>query len=89
MSVLLSSGDSRTRSGRLLSMRMIARVGATLGGRLVRDQSVQSVPLMGAAVGAATNTWFIRNVAQVGRQIYRERFLIAKHGPEVAVPVGN
>jgi hypothetical protein len=87
VSLALSSGDPRIRSQRLLSMRMMTSVSATLGARFVRDKPAQAVPLLGAVVGAATDAWFVRTVARITRQIDRERWLIAKHGPAVAVPV--
>jgi hypothetical protein len=87
LSVLLAEGDSRAESRRLLSMQMITKVAHTLASRLVRAKTAQAVPIVGAGIAAAFNAWFVRTLTQTAFHLYRERFLIAKRGPDVAVSV--
>jgi hypothetical protein len=87
VSLLLAGGDSRAESRRLFGMQMVTKVANTLVSRLVKAKMVQIVPVVGAGIAAAFNAWFVRTVTQAALQLYRERFLIEKRGPQVAVPV--
>jgi hypothetical protein len=87
LSVLLSEGDSSAESRRLLSMQMVTKVADALGSRLVKAKMAQSIPVVGAGVAAAFNAWFMKTLTVSAFQLYRERFLIEKHGPQVVVPV--
>jgi hypothetical protein len=88
-SVLLAREDSRAEARRLFSMQMVTKVANTIANRLVKAKLVQFVPVVGAGIAGAFNAWFIRTVTQAAFQVYRERFLIEKRGPQVAVAVRN
>jgi hypothetical protein len=87
MSVLLASDESRAKSRRLLSAQTVSKVAQVLASHLVKAKMAQSIPVVGAGVAAAVNAWLMRTVTQTAHQLYRERFLIAKRGPQVAVRV--
>jgi hypothetical protein len=87
LSVVLTDGDPRGGSRRLLSMQMVTKIGQTVANRLVKAKMAQFVPTIGAGVAAAFNAWFASRVTQTAFQLYRERFLIRKRGPQIAVPV--
>ena len=87
LSVLLSHADSRAASRRLLSMQTVTRIANMLATRLVKAKMAQSIPILGAGVAATFNAWFARTVTQTAYQLYRERFLVEKRGPEVVVQV--
>jgi hypothetical protein len=56
----------------VLSLQRIARaIGVNLGRRKVAG----SIPVLGAAVGAAVNGWYLADVAQVARCVFQERWL--------------
>ena len=42
---------------------------------------------LSGAVGGGFNAWYVGAVTETAYLMYRERFLIEKHGPEVAVPI--
>jgi hypothetical protein len=87
LSVLISREDSRTESRRLLSMQTVTKIANTLARRLVRAKAAQSIPIVGAGIAATFNAWFARTVTQTAYQLYRERFLVAKRGPQIVVQV--
>lgn len=60
----------------VFSMQTLAsRIGVQLGRRKV----LGVVPLLGAAVGASMNAWYIHDIASVARYVYQERWLHAKY----------
>jgi hypothetical protein len=87
LSVMLAGKESRSESGRLFGMQMVTKFANTIVSRLVKAKMAQAIPVVGAGIAAAFNAWFLRTVTQSAFQLYRERFLIEKHGPQVAVPV--
>lgn len=52
-----------------------SRIGLQLG----RRKAFGVVPVLGAAVGASMNAWYLRDIAQVARYVYQERWLHAKY----------
>ena len=76
LSVLLAESDSRAESRRLLSMQMVTTVANTLGGRLMRAKAAQSIPIVGAGVAAAFNTWFIKTLTESAFHLYTSRALL-------------
>jgi hypothetical protein len=87
VSLLLAGRDPRGESRRVLSTQLVARLANTIAVRLVQSKPAQGIPIVGAAVGAAFDVWFLHEVTRMAFQLYRERFLIHKHGPQVAVSV--
>jgi hypothetical protein len=82
-----AAGESEAESRRLLGMEMATKVAHVLGERLAGMSLVSAVPVLGAGLAAAFNTWFLRTLSETAYQLYRERFLLAKRGPGVVVPV--
>jgi hypothetical protein len=60
----------------IFSLQSLAqRIGVNLGKRKVAG----SIPVLGAAVGAAVNAWYLADVAQVARYVFQERWLAGKY----------
>lgn len=60
----------------VFSLQNLARrIGVNLGRRKIAG----SVPVLGAAVGAAINAWYLGDVAQTARCVFQERWLMRKH----------
>lgn len=62
------------------SMKKIAE---KLGIRLTKAKLAQMLPVAGAVVGGSLNVMFTNRVCTTARNLYRERFLVAKYGPDV------
>ncbi len=87
LSRMFAAGDSKAESRRILGMQMVTRVARVVGGRLARVGVASAVPVLGAGIAGAFNAWFLKTLTETAFQMYRERFLIEKHGPDVVVPV--
>jgi hypothetical protein len=87
VSVLLAGRDPRSESRRVLSTQLVARLANTIAVRLIQSKPAQGIPIVGAGVGAAFDVWFLREVTRMAFQLYRERFLIQRYGPQVAINV--
>ena len=75
----------------VLGIQAVERVIVSIVSRLARGKAAQSVPLLGAFIGGGFNRWFVGQVVQMAEMMYRERFLIRKHGLETVrtiVPAG-
>jgi hypothetical protein len=60
------------------SLQNLARsIGLNLGKR----KAAGTVPVVGAAVGAAVNAWYVADVARTSRYVFQERWLQARYGP--------
>jgi hypothetical protein len=70
---------------RVIGVQLIRKVAKALGVRLTKAKLAQAVPIASAALGAGYNAWYISSTAETAYLLYRERFLIRKHGEEVAV----
>jgi hypothetical protein len=58
------------------SLQNLARaIGLNLGKR----KAAGSIPIVGAAVGAAVNAWYLADVAQAARYTFQERWLRERH----------
>ena len=65
------------------SLQNLARsIGLNLGKR----KAAGTVPIVGAAVGAAVNAWYVSDVAQTARYVFQERWLTARH-PSLRIDV--
>jgi hypothetical protein len=51
--------------------------------RLLKAKLAQLVPFAGAVIAGGYNVWLARSVTGAAFQMYRERFLVAKHGEAV------
>ena len=63
--------------------QLIQRLAKPVGIRLTKAKLAQVVPVAGAAVGSGFNACFTAKVCDAAYYLYRERFLAAKHGPDV------
>ena len=50
-----------------------------LGVNLTKRKALQSIPAVGALVGASVNGWYIKEVGWVARRAFQERWLIENH----------
>lgn len=66
-----------------LFVQIVKRIATSLGIRLTKAKLAQVVPVVGAAVGAGFNAYFVSKVCDAAYFLYRERFLAAKYGHEV------
>ncbi len=85
--VRTASKAARTQGLQLLeqvgvgnAVELIAR---RLGIHLTKKKMAQMVPVTGAVIGGGLNYMYTRKVCRTARNLYRERFLIAKYGPEI------
>jgi hypothetical protein len=61
----------------IYSLQNLARaIGLNLGKRKIAG----SVPVVGAAVGAAVNAWYLSDVARAARYTFQERWLAERYG---------
>jgi uncharacterized protein (DUF697 family) len=56
-----------------------------LGINLTKRKALQAVPVIGAAVGASVNGYFIKDTGWAARRIYQERWLKEKYKAEAAL----
>jgi len=61
------------------AMKQLAQ---SVGERLARTKTSQFVPLAGLVFGGFSNAVFAKDVCSTASNLYRERFLAAKYGPE-------
>ena len=60
-----------------ISIQALAR---QLGVNLARRKVLQSIPLVGAGVGAGVNGWLIREVGWAARRAFQERWIAEREG---------
>jgi len=87
LSSLLAKKATWAELEKVSVVELVKKVAESLGTRLTKQKLGQVVPVIGAAVGAGVNLWYVANIAEASYLLYRERFLVTKHGAEVAVPV--
>jgi hypothetical protein len=61
-----------SREGGLIAMKRLANV---LGVNLSRRKALQTIPAIGAAVGASVNGWYIKDVGWTARRAFQQRWL--------------
>ncbi len=64
-------------------VRIMQQIAKALGIRLTKAKLAQFVPAVGAMVGAGFNAYFTARVCDASNNLYRERFLAAKYGPDI------
>jgi len=87
LSVMIAKRKTWEELQRLVSVQVIKKIAQALGIRLTKGKLAQLVPVLGAAVGAGYNAWYLSQVTETAYLLYRERFLIEKHGPDIAITV--
>lgn len=58
--------------GAVIAVRSLA---SQLGINLTKRKALAAIPLIGAAVGASANGWFLREVGVAAQKLYQERWL--------------
>ena len=67
----------------------IKKIAEKLGIKLTKAKLAQMLPIAGAVVGGGLNVMYTNKVCHTAQQLYRERFLLARYGPDVfANPTG-
>ncbi len=64
-------------------VRAIQNATRALGIQLTRAKLADIVPVVGAFIGSGFNAYYTSKVCDTAHNIYRERFLLAKYGPEI------
>lgn len=81
-----------SKAVRTHGMQLLEQVGVSnaveviarrLGIHLTKKKMGQMVPVTGAFLGGGLNYLYTRKVCRTARNLYRERFLIAKYGPAI------
>jgi hypothetical protein len=65
-----------SKEAAVVSIRGLAK---QLGVNITKRKALQAIPVIGAAVGASVNGWFIREVGWAARRAYQERWLLDNH----------
>lgn len=83
---------SASKAARTQGMQLLEQVGVAnaveaiarrLGIHLTEKKMAQMVPVTGAFLGGGLNYLYTRKVCRTARFMYRERFLLAKYGPDI------
>jgi hypothetical protein len=61
-----------SREGAIIAVRGLAR---QLGINLTKRKALQAIPVIGAAVGASVNAWYMRDVTTAARRSFQARWL--------------
>ena len=64
-------------------VKIIQQIAKALGIRLTKAKLAQTIPIAGAVVGGGFNSYYTAKVCDAAYNLYRERFLAQKYGPEV------
>jgi uncharacterized protein (DUF697 family) len=62
-----------TKEAGVLATKAVAK---TLGINMTKRKTLQAIPLVGAAVGASVNGWYIKEVGWAARREFQERWLL-------------
>lgn len=68
-----AAGRQLSREGSVLAIRGLAR---QIGINLSKRKAAQVIPVIGAAVSASVNGWYIRDVGWAARRAFQERWLV-------------
>jgi hypothetical protein len=61
---------------------LVTKLSRELGSNLVKRKMIQAVPLIGAAIGAGVNAWYLRDVCQAARRVFQEKHLQQSYSSE-------
>lgn len=64
---------------------LIDRLAALLAAQFGRGKLAQVVPVVGAVIGGGFNSGFLADVCHTAEMLYMERWLLRRHGPDVAL----
>lgn len=62
---------------------VIRKICETLAERLTKAKLGQLIPYIGGGIGAGFNAYYTSKVCEAASNLYRERFLAAKYGPDL------
>lgn len=65
----------------------VKRLAKQLGVNLTKRKAAQSIPFIGAGIGASVNGWFIKEVGWAARRVYQERWLNEKYDNEADIEI--
>ncbi len=65
--------EALSKEAGILAVRNLAK---QLGINLTKRKALQSIPYIGAGIGASVNAWYIREVGWAARRAFQERWLI-------------
>jgi hypothetical protein len=74
------------RFSREAGITLVRALAKQLGINLTKRKALQAIPLLGAAIGGASNAWFLRDVGLAAQKAYQERWLIDRGHLIVAPP---
>jgi len=69
-----------TKEAGIIALRSLAK---QLGLNLTKRKALQTIPLIGAAVGASVNASFIQDVGWAARRIFQERWIKEKYKKDI------
>ncbi len=87
VSVMVAKKKTWKELEKFVSVKAVKKIAEMLGIRLTKAKLAQVVPVIGAGVGGGYNAWYMAAVTKSAHLMYRERFLIERYGPDVAVNV--
>ena len=67
-----AASETLGREAGLVTIQNIAR---QLGINITRRKALQLIPVLGAAIGASVNGWFVREAGWAARRMYQERWM--------------
>jgi len=65
--------EALSKEAGILAVRNLAK---QLGINLTKRKALQSIPYIGAGIGASVNAWYVREVGWAARRAFQERWLI-------------
>jgi hypothetical protein len=68
-----AAGRQLSRGSGIIALRNLAK---QLGINITKRKVMQAVPVIGAAVGASVNGWYLKDVGWTARRSFQERWLI-------------
>lgn len=79
----VASGATWAELDQIVVVQVLREIAAILGLRLTRKRLGRLVPVLGALVGGAANVQFTAGTCEAAYYLYRERFLMRKHGEAI------
>jgi EcsC protein family len=63
-------------------VKIVRQFAETFAIRLTKAKLAQAIPYLGGGIGAGFNAYYTSKVCEAAANLYRERFLAAKYGPQ-------
>ena len=68
-----AAGRQLLKESGIIAIKNLAK---QLGINITKRKAMQAIPLIGAAVGASVNGWYLKDVGWAARRVFQERWLI-------------